>query len=102
MKIHASLWNGDDWATSGGRVKTDWSNAPFTASYRNFKADACVVSFGKSSCTSSGGNQTWLSEGLDNKKQEKLRWVQKNYMIYNYCSDSKKKSQGFPLECKMA
>uniref|UniRef100_A0A251UN48 Xyloglucan endotransglucosylase/hydrolase n=1 Tax=Helianthus annuus TaxID=4232 RepID=A0A251UN48_HELAN len=102
MRIHSSLWNADDWATRGGLVKTDWSQAPFTASYRNFKADACVVASGKSSCSgsaaSSSGNQAWLSEELDITKQERLRWVQKNYMIYNYCSDSKRFSQGFPPE----
>ena len=105
MRIHSSLWNADDWATRGGLVKTDWSKAPFTASYRNFKANACVVASGKSSCTgstSSGGNKAWLSEELDNTKQERLRWAQKNYMIYNYCSDSKRFPQGFPPECKMA
>ncbi|XP_023761179.2 probable xyloglucan endotransglucosylase/hydrolase protein 23 [Lactuca sativa] len=105
MRIHSSLWNADDWATRGGLVKTDWTQAPFTASYRNFRADVCVVSSGKSSCggsASSGGNQAWLSEELDNTKQERLEWVQKNYMIYNYCSDSKRFPQGFPPECKMA
>lgn len=40
MRIYSSLWNADDWATRGGLVKTDWSQAPFTASYRNFNAQA--------------------------------------------------------------
>ncbi|KAJ9548619.1 hypothetical protein OSB04_021162 [Centaurea solstitialis] len=102
MRIHSSLWNADDWATRGGLVKTDWTKAPFTASYRNFKADACVVSSGQSSCTGSASNPAWLSEELDNTKQERLRWAQKNYMIYNYCSDSKRFPQGFPAECNMA
>ncbi|KAD3068084.1 hypothetical protein E3N88_35964 [Mikania micrantha] len=103
MRIHSSLWNADDWATRGGLVKTDWTQAPFTASYRNFKAnDACVVASGKSSCDGSGSNAAWLSEELDNSKQERLRWVQKNYMIYNYCSDSKRFPAGFPPECSMA
>ncbi|KAK7853068.1 xyloglucan endotransglucosylase/hydrolase 2 [Quercus suber] len=44
MRIYSSLWNADDWATRGGLVKTDWTKAPFTASYRNFKANACVWS----------------------------------------------------------
>ncbi|KAF2309364.1 hypothetical protein GH714_001736 [Hevea brasiliensis] len=46
MRIYSSLWNADDWATRGGLVKTDWSQAPFTASYRNFNANACVLSLG--------------------------------------------------------
>ncbi|KAI9117401.1 hypothetical protein K1719_011567 [Acacia pycnantha] len=104
MRIYSSLWNADDWATRGGLVKTDWSKAPFTASYRNFKADACVLSSGKSSCpsssTSSPTSSSWLSQELDTTAQERLGWVQKNYMIYNYCTDAKRFPQGVPPECR--
>ncbi|XP_008246199.2 PREDICTED: probable xyloglucan endotransglucosylase/hydrolase protein 23, partial [Prunus mume] len=100
MRIYSSLWNADDWATRGGLIKTDWSRAPFTASYRNFNANnACVSSNGASSCSSSTSN-AWLSEELDLTRQERLRWVQKNYMIYNYCTDAKRFPQGLPTECK--
>ncbi|KAG8372403.1 hypothetical protein BUALT_Bualt12G0062600 [Buddleja alternifolia] len=88
MKIYSSLWNADDWATRGGLVKTDWSQAPFTASYKNFN-----------SLTTAGNNNSWLNEELDSTSQERLKWVQKNYMIYNYCSDVKRFPQGFPPEC---
>ncbi|KAK4605025.1 hypothetical protein RGQ29_013198 [Quercus rubra] len=104
MRIYSSLWNADDWATRGGLVKTDWSQAPFTASYRNFKADACTWSSGASSCSSttpspSSKRSSWLSQELDSASQERLKWVQKNYMIYNYCSDTKRFPQGLPPEC---
>ncbi|CAK9156661.1 unnamed protein product [Ilex paraguariensis] len=108
MRIYSSLWNADDWATQGGRVKTDWTKTPFTASYRNFNANACVWSSGSSSCSSSSssssstsGNNSWLNEELDSTSQERLKWVQKNYMVYNYCSDSKRFPQGFPPECAL-
>ncbi|XP_027192759.1 probable xyloglucan endotransglucosylase/hydrolase protein 23 isoform X1 [Cicer arietinum] len=105
MRIYSSLWNADDWATRGGLVKTDWSKAPFTASYRNFNANACTWSSGKSSCSSStqsNTNNAWFSEELDSSSHERLKWVQKNYMIYNYCTDIKRFPQGLPQECKMA
>lgn len=100
MRIYSSLWNADDWATRGGLVKTDWTRAPFTASYRNFNADACVQS--SSSCASSNNTASWLSEELDTTKQERLKWVQNNYMIYNYCTDIKRFPQGLPPECNMS
>ncbi|KAG9456386.1 hypothetical protein H6P81_000894 [Aristolochia fimbriata] len=99
MRIYSSLWNADDWATQGGRVKTDWSNAPFTASYRNFNANACVKSSGASSCDP---KSSWLMEELDETNQNKLKWVQDNYMIYNYCSDTKRFPQGLPPECQLS
>ncbi|KAF3452724.1 hypothetical protein FNV43_RR03157 [Rhamnella rubrinervis] len=105
MRIYSSLWNADDWATRGGLVKTDWTQAPFTASYRNFNDDkACVWSSGASSCGSSSSStgSPWLSEELDTTKQNRLKWVQDNYMIYNYCTDAKRFPQGLPPECNMS
>ncbi|XP_015070689.1 probable xyloglucan endotransglucosylase/hydrolase protein 23 isoform X7 [Solanum pennellii] len=101
MRIYSSLWNADDWATRGGLVKTDWSQAPFSASYRNFSANACIPN-SSSSCSSNSATLTsnsWLNEELDNTSQERLKWVQKNYMVYDYCSDSKRFPQGFPADC---
>ncbi|KAK2976025.1 hypothetical protein RJ640_002503, partial [Escallonia rubra] len=77
MRIYSSLWNADDWATRGGLVKTDWTKAPFTASYRNFSASACIWSSGVSSCGSStpssnSSNNGWLTEDLDATLQARL------------------------------
>ncbi|XP_010670334.2 probable xyloglucan endotransglucosylase/hydrolase protein 23 [Beta vulgaris subsp. vulgaris] len=104
MRIYSSLWNADDWATQGGRVKTDWSKAPFTASYRNFNANACVWSKGKSSCKSSSVASKinpWFTQEMDSTSQARMKWVQKNYMIYNYCTDRQRFPQGLPKECRV-
>ncbi|XP_042521187.1 xyloglucan endotransglucosylase/hydrolase 2-like [Macadamia integrifolia] len=105
MRIYSSLWNADEWATRGGLIKTDWSKAPFTAFYQNFNADACVWSSRGSSCrtmsnTNSAPNKAWQTQELDPLSRRRLRWVQKNYMIYNYCSDWKRFPQGLPPECR--
>ncbi|KAL1198188.1 Xyloglucan endotransglucosylase/hydrolase protein 15 [Cardamine amara subsp. amara] len=101
MRIYSSLWNADDWATRGGLVKTDWSNAPFTAYYRGFKAAACSVSSG---CdlefnTSFGDGAVQVAEELNAYGRMRLRWVQKYFMIYDYCSDLERFPNGFPPEC---
>nr|ACU23404.1 unknown [Glycine max] len=106
MRMYFSLWNADDWATRGGLVKTDWTQAPFTASYRNFNAETCIWFFGASSCaktfsTSTTSSGSWLSQELDFAGHQRLKWVQKNYMIYNYCTDTKRFPQGLPPECNI-
>ncbi|KAL9238551.1 hypothetical protein vseg_012954 [Gypsophila vaccaria] len=105
MKIYSSLWNADDWATQGGRVKTDWSNAPFVASFRNFTSRACIWSSGSSSCgedpSPTGPEDAWLEEALDAKTLEKLKEVQDKYMTYNYCKDKWRFSKGMPKECNV-
>ncbi|KAK6136965.1 hypothetical protein DH2020_029292 [Rehmannia glutinosa] len=102
MRVYSSLWNADDWATRGGLVKTDWTQAPFTASLRNFRANACVWKSIKSSCNSGPNNSStkpWLGQELDSASEARLKWVQQNYMVYNYCADTKRFVQGLPLEC---
>lgn len=102
MRIYSSLWNADDWATRGGLVKTDWTKAPFTAYYRNFNAKTCSAGTctSSSSSPSSFADGAWQNQELDAYSRRRLRWVQKNFMIYNYCADSKRFPQGFPPECR--
>ncbi|PKU72274.1 probable xyloglucan endotransglucosylase/hydrolase protein 23 [Dendrobium catenatum] len=108
MRIYSSLWNADDWATRGGLIKTNWSHAPFIASYRNFKADACVFVAGKSRCPSrkmaggGGSGGAWMLYKMDLESRRRMRWVQRNCMIYNYCADRKRFPQGLPPECSVA
>ncbi|XP_057486663.1 xyloglucan endotransglucosylase protein 1-like [Actinidia eriantha] len=97
MRIYSSLWNADDWATRGGLVKTDWTKAPFTAYYRNFNFQKCSSRSCTSSSTSNGARQ---GQELDAYSRRRLRWVQKNFMIYNYCTDLKRFPQGLPPECR--
>ncbi|KAK9180672.1 hypothetical protein WN944_023806 [Citrus x changshan-huyou] len=103
MKIYSSLWNADDWATRGGLVKTDWTKAPFTAYYRNFRAIPCNNCGSKRSSSSSvsDAQRQWQPrDELDATSRRRLRWVQKYFMIYNYCTDLKRFPQGFPSECR--
>ncbi|GER53422.1 xyloglucan endotransglucosylase/hydrolase family protein [Striga asiatica] len=85
MRVYCSLWNADEWATQGGRVKTDWTKAPFVANYRNFKIE--------------GGAQSQAPE-LDANGRKRLRWVQQRHMVYNYCTDNRRFPQGASVECK--
>lgn len=98
MRLYASLWNADDWATQGGRVKTDWKFAPFTTYFKNFKANACIW-YNVISLCKNQSSMPWFSKELDSSSQARLKWVQKNYMVYNYCSDTKRFRQGLPPEC---
>ncbi|KAH6795556.1 hypothetical protein C2S51_036542 [Perilla frutescens var. frutescens] len=92
MRVYCSLWNADDWATQGGRVKTDWTKAPFLAAYRNFNINAADSSSVNSAAA-------WQTQELDARGRNRLRWVQAKYMIYNYCADSNRFPQGIPPEC---
>ncbi|KAI4982411.1 hypothetical protein ZWY2020_022903 [Hordeum vulgare] len=97
MRLHGSLWNADDWATQGGRVKTDWSGAPFFARYRNLRASWCRPSPGVAWCGDEPPGSTWFERGLD---AAALRRARDAHMIYDYCKDLQRyKGSGLPKEC---
>lgn len=101
MRIFSSIWNGDDWATQGGKIKIDWSKAPFFATYQSFEVDGCRANNSASlPCTSNWWDQPQfrtLSQGQLNQ----LRWVHQNYMIYDYCKDNTGRFAKIPAECSL-
>lgn len=102
MRVSCSLWNADEWATQGGRVKADWSKAPFIAHYRNFKISgrACPNGVCSTGSDSTVSNEAWQTQGLDADGRNRVRWVQQKQMIYNYCNDRPRFPNGTSAECK--
>ncbi|WJX63070.1 putative xyloglucan endotransglucosylase/hydrolase protein 26 [Trifolium repens] len=104
MRVYTSLWNADNWATRGGLVKTDWSNAPFKVGFHRFRARACkwngAVSINQ--CASNVKANWWTSsiyKQLSYGKIRQLIWVRKNFMTYDYCKDYKRFNGHIPHEC---
>ncbi|XP_047327540.1 xyloglucan endotransglucosylase/hydrolase 2-like [Impatiens glandulifera] len=89
MRVYGSLWNADSWATRGGLVRTNWSEAPFMASYRNFRR------------LNSGDDRLndIVGQELNSVVGERMKWVQDKYMVYDYCGDMVKHPRGLPAEC---
>ncbi|XP_071937460.1 xyloglucan endotransglucosylase/hydrolase protein 2-like [Coffea arabica] len=103
MQILASLWDGDGWATDGGKTKTDWSQAPFIASYQDFNVDGCPLTDNQNMdiqrCQSP--NYWWNQRKfwkLDSNQMKAMEAVRNKYMNYDYCSDRNRYPVP-PLEC---
>ena len=100
MRLNGVLWDADDWATQGGRVKTDWSQAPFTAYFRNYRASGCEPSGVAWACGQDPSGGDWFDggAGLDDVRQrQQLREAQERYTIYDYCTDAARfPDGGFP------
>ncbi|XP_020587578.1 xyloglucan endotransglucosylase/hydrolase protein 2-like [Phalaenopsis equestris] len=92
MQIIASVWNGDSWATDGGKAKVDWSSAPFNAYFQGFDVDGCVsTSSNDPRCSSS--SLWWNSatyQQLSSSERSAYQKVKKEYVIYDYCNDVKR------------
>ncbi|CAA7397834.1 unnamed protein product [Spirodela intermedia] len=96
MKIIGSIWNGEDWATDGGKEKIDWSRGPFRTSFRSFAVDGCAAGGG---C--SARRAFWNSRCFsDLSAAQRLRYaaVTVKYLTYDYCSDRSRHPRP-PPEC---
>ncbi|XP_057537085.1 probable xyloglucan endotransglucosylase/hydrolase protein 26 [Amaranthus tricolor] len=109
MKAYASFWNADDWATQKGRVKTDWSLAPFKAMVQNYKDDACKCTQNDQSCVDrcsvKNENNWWTKDKyqkLSPTQKEEMDRIRANYMIYDFCADPKRFNGTVPQECSLA
>lgn len=102
MQIETTLWDGESWATEGGRIKTNWSYAPFKANFQGFDVSGCEThqSLNDRHCGSEtywwNSKRYWQLNPAQHKQYEN---VKKNYMTYNYCNNK----QRYPkthLECQ--
>ncbi|XP_043705094.1 probable xyloglucan endotransglucosylase/hydrolase protein 26 [Telopea speciosissima] len=106
MWLYSSLWNADNWCTQGGRVKIDWSCAPFVAGFRNFRPRACQW-YGTDSiyqCSATTSYNWWTFPEytqLSYSQVGQMNWVRDNYMIYNYCTDYQRFNWNMPPECNL-
>ncbi|KAG2704017.1 hypothetical protein I3843_06G155000 [Carya illinoinensis] len=104
MSIKATIWNGDSWATGGGRDKIDWSKGPFIASFRNYKIDACIWKGNARFCRAESSSNWWNTEQfstLTSMQRRWFKWVRKYHMIYDYCQDNQRFQNKLPKECSL-
>ncbi|KAJ1272943.1 hypothetical protein BS78_06G241700 [Paspalum vaginatum] len=109
MAVYSSIWNADDWATQGGRVKTDWSHAPFEATFRDVRVDGCAWAPNASDADAGEARRcsetSWGKEGrywwkekemseLTVHQSHQLVWARAHHLVYDYCVDSDR----FPVQ----
>ncbi|CAI9102364.1 OLC1v1000624C1 [Oldenlandia corymbosa var. corymbosa] len=92
MQVLASVWDGDDWATDGGKLKVDWSHAPFTAKYKGFKVYGCGSTTNVvEGCFSLNSTTYWWNRmkfwKLEGVYEKYYQNVMKKHITYNYCTD---------------
>ncbi|KAF2292621.1 hypothetical protein GH714_026081 [Hevea brasiliensis] len=91
MQIEASLWDGDGWATDGGKTKTNWSYAPFKANFQGFDISGCSIPHNSNNilpCYSP--KYRWNLEKywkLNSIQQRAYENVRNKYLTYDYCFD---------------
>lgn len=103
MQVVASLWNGEDWATNGGRDKINWAYAPFKANFQGFSDAGCHANGQSINAKICGSKMYWWNarkySRLSVYEEKALRKVRAKYMDYDYCSD-RARFPVPPTECR--
>lgn len=91
MQVVSSLWNGENWATDGGKTKINWANAPFKAHFQGFFDSGCHVDDLSNNVEACGSSMYWWNTmkytWLNTYEQKAYKNVREKYMNYDYCSD---------------
>ncbi|CAH1420028.1 unnamed protein product [Lactuca virosa] len=96
MYVYGSIWDASSWATENGRYKVNYGYQPFVGRYTNFKLKGCAADSQQSCQPPSGSPAT--TGGLSHQQVAAMQWVQRNYKVYDYCSDPKRDHTQTP-EC---
>ncbi|KAG1362657.1 Xyloglucan endotransglucosylase/hydrolase protein 31 [Cocos nucifera] len=87
MWIYGSIWDASSWATDDGKYKADYRYQPFVSRFTGFMIGGCSA-YAPSSCRPVAASPS--GSGLSSQQYSAMRWVQKNYMVYYYCQDSRR------------
>ena len=91
MSIYATINDGSDWATNGGKAKINYVYAPFIVEYSNFILRGCrapSTTINVEPYVAHCDHEfTLLPTKLTHHQHKIMNWVQHNFMTYNYCDD---------------
>ncbi|WCJ41578.1 xyloglucan endotransglucosylase/hydrolase 32 [Euphorbia peplus] len=96
MWVYGSIWDASSWATEDGKYKADYKYQPFIGRYKNFKISGCPT--GASSACRPPSVSPYGSGGLSQQQYSAMNSVQRNYLVYDYCRDSRRDRSQIP-EC---
>lgn len=106
MSVYATIWDGSEWATHGGKYPVNYKYAPFVVSFANVEMSGCIwnPTAQVSSCSKAGTSSYDPVEGpefvkLSKQQIEAMDWARRKLMFYSYCKDTSR-FKVLPPECK--
>ena len=99
MTLYATIWDGSDWATNGGRYRVSYKYAPYVARFSDFVLHGCSVDpveqFSK--CDNAPKSRS-IPNGITQEQKAKMQQFRKKHMQYSYCYD-RTRYRAPPSEC---
>ncbi|GAB2297348.1 hypothetical protein Dimus_031456 [Dionaea muscipula] len=108
MSVYATIWDGSEWATRGGKYPVNYEYAPFVASLGKMEISGCTYNLNSNTtCSKSSTSPSSLDpvEGqqfvsLSQQQKQGLQWARRTRMTYSYCKDNRR-FKVLPPECNI-
>ncbi|XP_050204645.1 probable xyloglucan endotransglucosylase/hydrolase protein 33 [Mercurialis annua] len=107
MSVYATIWDGSEWATKGGKYPVNYKYSPFLVSFSQMQLTGCTFYNPSSSSDASNSSTSCSNKAVEGEEFVKLSkdqtlamdWARKKLMFYSYCND-KPRFKVLPPECK--
>ncbi|KAL9259222.1 putative xyloglucan endotransglucosylase/hydrolase protein 29 [Drosera capensis] len=88
MSLYATIWDGSNWATNGGKYRVNYKYAPYVARFSDFVLHGCAVDPMDSSlrCEKTTAPESF-PETITPKQRQAMQNFRMKHMSYSYCYD---------------
>uniref|UniRef100_A0ACD5Z8A8 Uncharacterized protein n=1 Tax=Avena sativa TaxID=4498 RepID=A0ACD5Z8A8_AVESA len=104
MSLYATVWDGSNWATSGGRYRVNYHYGPFVASFTDLALAACRVDQNQMLLPAAQGCAEAVAAAdpavMTLAKLQAMRRFRERNMVYSYCYDTRRYPVPF-AECDL-
>ncbi|KAJ4825228.1 putative xyloglucan endotransglucosylase/hydrolase protein 28 [Turnera subulata] len=91
MSLYATIWDGSDWATNGGKYRVNYKYAPYVSEFSDFVIHGCAVDplehFAKCDPTESSSGGGGIPREVTPMQRVKMESFRAKHMTYSYCYD---------------
>ncbi|CAL1408061.1 unnamed protein product [Linum trigynum] len=89
MSLYATIWDGSDWATNGGKYRVNYNYAPYTTEFSDFALHGCAADPTEHSTTTCDTTYTTLLKtvAISGSQRTRMDRFRTKYMTYSYCYD---------------
>lgn len=106
MSLYATIWDGSEWATHGGKYPVNYKYGPFVVSLAEMELSGCINDPKSpiSSCSKSNPSGLDPVDGAEFTKLSQqqigaMDWARRKLMFYSYCND-RTRYKVLPPECQ--
>lgn len=99
MTLYATIWDGSDWATNGGKYRVNYKYAPYITEFSDFVLHGCAVDPIEhlANCDSAQDSED-IPTGVTPVQRLKMETFRRKHMTYSYCYD-RMRYKASPSEC---